>query len=148
MTACLYPKAFFSSVVVSPYRRRDYGGSQDFPFLDLREGSSVRIPTNTAASRKLPASVHPKARRITRPVDGLPSRLGVKCVIGARRRRGRSVSIGGTRRTPCGVQHAKHRSATLNQHEPGKRGLGCLRRGTLIGERQTDDRWPRRQPIT
>lgn len=49
---------------------------------------------------------------------------------------------------PCGVQRAKHRSATLNQHDPGKRGIGLSRfvqKGVgvrlgwvVIGERQTD----------
>lgn len=41
---------------------------------------------------------------------------------------GRSCSLEGTRRRThhlCGVQRAKHRSATLNQHDPGKRGLSC-----------------------
>lgn len=43
--------------------------------------------------------------------------VGVLCVIGAQR--GRSAQLEG--HVACGVQRAKHRSATLNQDNPGKR---------------------------
>lgn len=104
----LYPRGIarylqggLSSVIASPYRRRDrwetrYCGICEheeatiFLFLDLREGSprklpTVLIPTNTAASRKLPASMHPKANgssRITRPVYSKDGVYPPGCAVG------------------------------------------------------------------